>query len=98
MNLVFGALLLFLFLVPGFVFRLSFLKSDSLKSNVDTTTIAELLFASFFAGWIHSVSVIFINGFFWLSGINLRINLNQAYLLLFGAKQNDGLFIRVVLV
>ncbi len=60
MNLALGAVIIALLISPGFIFRSSFLKSDALKSAVDTTVLSEALFILIPVGVFHIIGVLFV--------------------------------------
>lgn len=80
-NLAFGTLFIFLLLLPGIAFRLSMLKSDSLRSNIDSSAINELGFTVMPAIFLHGLWTTF------LSIIDIPISVDQIYFLIIG-KEN----------
>ena len=86
MNIALGALLLFLLFIPGLLFRTAFLKSDSLKSNIDTTILNELLFVSVPALVLNLSGIILVERLF-----GLEVRIDQFYYLITGAKDSAQL-------
>jgi len=83
MNIALGALLLFLLFIPGLLFRTAFLKSDSLKSNIDTTVLNELLFVSVPALVLHLCGMLIVEAY-----LEVEVRLDQFYYLITGAKDS----------
>jgi len=86
MNLALGALLILILILPGIIFRIAFLKSDSLKGNVDTTILGELIFIVLAASFIHCLFTFTIE---WTS--HYRIRFDQIYYLIVGAKEAEAI-------
>jgi hypothetical protein len=91
MNIALGALLLFLLFIPGLLFRIAFLKSDSLKSNIDTTILNELLFVSVPALVFHLCGILLVESF-----RGLEVRLDQFYYLITGAKGSAQIDFEVI--
>jgi len=91
MNIALGALLLFLLFIPGLLFRTSFLKSDSLKSNIDTTILNELLFVSVPALVLHLCGMLLVEALW-----EVEVRLDQFYYLITGAKDSAQIDFEVI--
>jgi hypothetical protein len=91
MNIALGAMLLFLLFIPGLLFRTAFLKSDSLKSNIDTTVLNELLFVSVPALVLHLCGMLIVEAY-----LEVEVRLDQFYYLITGAKDSTQIDFEVI--
>lgn len=80
MNFAFGTIVILLMLTPGIAFRVSFAKSDTLKSNIDASLAGELMFFLLPAITLHAVATSLLWKF------HAHIDLYQIYMLIAGGK------------
>jgi hypothetical protein len=90
MNFAFGAIIVFLLLAPGISFRFLYLRSDSLRSNLDSSAVSEVFFIVLVSSIIHPAALSLL----WKSGFSPDIS--QLYLIISGAKGNDGLQLSLI--
>lgn len=85
MNFALGAIIIFFLLAPGISFRVLYLRSDSLRSNLDSSTVSEMFFIVLISSLVHPLALSLL----WKAGFSPEVS--QLYLVISGAKASDGL-------
>lgn len=77
MSIAFGAIIFLLLFLPGILFRFTYLKSNSLRGNISTGVLSEIVFVVVPGLIFHVFGVIFVE-----RGLGREVNFDQLYYLL----------------
>jgi hypothetical protein len=86
MNLALGGLLIFLLVIPGAVFRLFIIKSESFENPLDTSRLAEISFVLIPSLILHYFGYEILTNY-----LDYNVRLDQIYYLIVGDSGNEKL-------